>query len=211
MREDQQADSAQDRHPEEAPGKYGDGVGLYLMVRRAGDGAGDRSWWFRYMRNGQARQLGLGPLHSVSLAGGPRIGRGRPVNACSTAAIRSRSGTRHPPPPRSSSSKLSPSGKLPSSSWKRSACSNSSNDTHRKQWRSTLETYAFPVIGDLPLAAIDSRDRAASLAASLEASAGNRHPAARRIERVFAWAKAHKLFDGENPASRDVLQAMRCQ
>ena len=26
-----------------------------------------------------------------------------------------------------------------------------------------------------------------------------------RIERVFAWAKAHKLFDGENPASRDVL------
>ena len=27
-----------------------------------------------------------------------------------------------------------------------------------------------------------------------------------RIERVFAWAKAHKLFNGENPASRDVLK-----
>ena len=27
-----------------------------------------------------------------------------------------------------------------------------------------------------------------------------------RIERVFAWAKAHKLFDGENPATRNVLR-----
>ena len=46
-----------------APGKYADGLGLYLLIRRPGD----KSWCFRYMRNGHARQLGLGPLHSVSL------------------------------------------------------------------------------------------------------------------------------------------------
>jgi integrase len=27
-----------------------------------------------------------------------------------------------------------------------------------------------------------------------------------RVERIFAWCKTHKLFDGENPAARDVLQ-----
>ena len=37
--------------------------GLYVFIPRAGD----RFWTFRYMRQGKARELGLGPLHSVSL------------------------------------------------------------------------------------------------------------------------------------------------
>ena len=74
------------------------------------------------------------------------------------------------------------------------------NDKHRAQWRSTLETYAFPVIGDLPLAV----DRLAVVLQALlpvwkrVPETGSRLRG--RIESVFAWAKAHKLFDGENPA-----------
>ena len=46
------------------PGRYCDGHGLWLQV---GPG-GSKAWLFRYMRNGSARQMGLGPLHTVGLA-----------------------------------------------------------------------------------------------------------------------------------------------
>src|SRR6266498_3514585 len=45
------------------PGRYGDGAGLWLQVR----GAGNKSWLFRYTLNGRARQMGLGPFPDVGL------------------------------------------------------------------------------------------------------------------------------------------------
>ena len=44
-------------------GMHPDGAGLYLHVNK--DGA--RSWIFRYMRHSRPREMGLGPLHTVSL------------------------------------------------------------------------------------------------------------------------------------------------
>jgi hypothetical protein len=49
------------------PGRYGDGGGLWLQVSQVGKGI-TKSWLFRYMLHGKARQMGLGPLHTVSLA-----------------------------------------------------------------------------------------------------------------------------------------------
>ena len=46
------------------PGRYSDGLGLYLQV----DPGGTKRWVFRYKRNGKTTWLGLGPLHSVNLA-----------------------------------------------------------------------------------------------------------------------------------------------
>src|ERR1700677_2301722 len=46
------------------PGLYGDGHGLYLQV----SAFDTKSWVFRYMIGGRARKMGLGPLHTVSLA-----------------------------------------------------------------------------------------------------------------------------------------------
>ena len=51
------------------PGRYCDGLGLWLQVTETENG--DRvtkAWLFRYMRHGRARQMGLGALHTVSLA-----------------------------------------------------------------------------------------------------------------------------------------------
>ncbi len=47
-----------------APGRYGDGAGLWLQVRDAQH----RSWLLRYAVGGKARQMGLGPFPQVSLA-----------------------------------------------------------------------------------------------------------------------------------------------
>ena len=45
------------------PGFHPDGRGLHLQVRNGG-----RSWVFRYMLDGNARYMGLGPYPDVSLA-----------------------------------------------------------------------------------------------------------------------------------------------
>ncbi|MGP0002750.1 MAG: Arm DNA-binding domain-containing protein [Acetobacteraceae bacterium] len=45
------------------PGKFGDGAGLYLVVTRGGT----KSWAFRFTRAGQAREMGLGAVHTVWL------------------------------------------------------------------------------------------------------------------------------------------------
>src|SRR5271168_3195591 len=46
------------------PGLFGDGHGLYLQVSQFGT----KAWLFRYMKNGVARKMGLGAVHTVSLA-----------------------------------------------------------------------------------------------------------------------------------------------
>src|ERR1700730_4830757 len=46
------------------PGMYADGGGLYLQVIASGA----KTWIYRFMLNGKAREMGLGPLHTVSLA-----------------------------------------------------------------------------------------------------------------------------------------------
>ncbi len=46
------------------PGRYGDGKGLYLLVRSSDA----RFWLFRYRRDGRMREMGLGSVADVSLA-----------------------------------------------------------------------------------------------------------------------------------------------
>jgi hypothetical protein len=45
------------------PGRYPDGAGLYLQVGPTGS----KSWLLRFMRDGRAREMGLGALHTVGL------------------------------------------------------------------------------------------------------------------------------------------------
>src|SRR5580704_421573 len=45
-------------------GYYGDGGGLYLLVGPSGA----KSWVFRFRKAGRLREMGLGPLHTISLA-----------------------------------------------------------------------------------------------------------------------------------------------
>ena len=44
-------------------GLHADGGGLYLRVSESGT----KAWMFRYGLNGKLRDMGLGPLHTISL------------------------------------------------------------------------------------------------------------------------------------------------
>ncbi|WP_184245669.1 Arm DNA-binding domain-containing protein [Novosphingobium chloroacetimidivorans] len=46
------------------PGRYVDGDGLHLLVRRSGS----RSWVFRFMVQGKSRDIGLGPAGPGGIA-----------------------------------------------------------------------------------------------------------------------------------------------
>lgn len=45
-------------------GMYHDGGGLYLQV----SASGAKSWIFRFTLDGRAREMGLGPIHAITLA-----------------------------------------------------------------------------------------------------------------------------------------------
>ena len=183
-----------------APGKYADGLGLYLLIRREGDGTGDRSWCFRFMRNGQARQLGLGALHSVSLQ--EARNRARQARQCILDGG-------DPIEIRREASAAIKVEKLKTLTFKQAAeqfleterVQQFRNETHRRQWRSTLEAHAFPILGDLPLQSIDSAIILNCLLPVYRRTWETAYRTHGRVERVFRWAIAHKLFTGENPGA----------
>jgi Phage integrase central domain len=74
------------------------------------------------------------------------------------------------------------------------------NEKHRAQWKATLTTDAYPVIGELPVASVDT----ALVTKILEPLwSGKPETASRfrgRIESVLNWAKVRGFGGGENPA-----------
>lgn len=83
------------------------------------------------------------------------------------------------------------------------------NAKHQAQWTSTLETYAFPIIGKLPVQSI-ALPHVLEVLNQPQADKGNaplwdakNETASRlrgRIEKVLGWATVHGYRDGLNPA-----------
>ena len=74
------------------------------------------------------------------------------------------------------------------------------NAKHAKQWGATLDTYAYPKFGSLPVASIDTalvQDVLRPIWATKTETASRLRG---RIESVLDWAKVNGYRDGENPA-----------
>nr|WP_034339668.1 site-specific integrase [Herbaspirillum sp. B39] len=176
------------------PGLYSDGGGLYLQITKAGV----KSWLFRYMRSGKARGMGLGPLHTVSLAEARikaleqrrklldeidpldekiakkaatriEVANVRTFDECADAYIQAhRAG------------------------WK--------NAKHAEQWVNTLATYVGPVFGNFAVGSVNT----ALVMKVLEPIWGVKSETASRlrgrIESILDWATVRGYRTGENPA-----------
>jgi integrase len=182
------------------PGRYSDGGGLYLNV----SATGSKSWLFRYKRDGKGHWMGLGSIETYSLQEARERARW---------ARQLVGGQRDPIAEKRTAQAALRVTELRSMTFRQAALDFLATDRveqfknakHRQQWHSTL-AQVFPAIGDLPLQSIDS---ALVLRAVLPIWKKTPETGSRirgRVERVFAWAKAHKLFTGENPATRDVLR-----
>jgi integrase len=176
------------------PGRYGDGLGLWLQVSPSGT----KSWLFRYMRNGKARQMGLGAVHTVTLAEARETaGNCRKLLLAGLDPIEARRAERMQSRVEAArGTTFKDCGEryiiAHEAGWK--------NEKHRNQWKTTLATYAYPVLGELSVAAIDT---ALVLKVIEPIWTVKPETAARvrgRIEAVLDWATAREYRQGDNPA-----------
>jgi integrase len=175
-----------------APGRYGDGDGLWLQVRDASR----RSWLFRYTRHGRAHQMGLGAYPDVSLA----------EARDAAAAIRKMLRQGQDPLELRRAEKAAEAGAsrftfrevaqryhtAHQASWR--------SEKHRTQWTTQMEAYVYPVFGGV---AVD-RVGTAEVLKALEPIWHERSMTAvvlrGRVEAVLDFARAREWRTGENPA-----------
>ena len=179
------------------PGRHGDGRGLYLQVKDTGA----QSWLLRYERNGRERWMGLGPVEFVTLAEARekafeerrRLRQGiDPLDARQAEAAKARIAT------------------LDTISFEEAArqCVAARSAQWRTakwgaEWLSTLERYAFPIIGSFPVAAIDTGlvHRVLDPIWLEKPDTGKR--LRQRISAVLEWARVKGYREGDerdNPA-----------
>lgn len=175
-------------------GLHADGGGLYLQISQFDT----KSWIFRFTMNGKSRQMGLGPLHTVSLAEAREEAElCRKVVRDGIDPIEKRKADKARmslETVKQMTFKECAAGYLNAhdASW--------SNHKHAAQWRNTLSTYVYPVFGDLPVQSIDT----GMVMRVIEPIWGKKTETASRlrgrIESVLDWATARGFRQGENPA-----------
>jgi integrase len=193
------------------PGRYADGGGLYLQVTRwEKDGVewSTKSWLFRYMKDGRARQMGLGSVDTFSLKEARQRARlQRQLLADGADPLAARQRVRDAERVEAARAVTFRDAaeryiKAHQAGWK--------NEKHADQWGNTLSTYAFSIIGSLPVAAVDTALVMKVLQQPVKAGKSTvplwnakTETASRvrgRIERVLDWARVQGMRQGENPA-----------
>jgi integrase len=81
------------------------------------------------------------------------------------------------------------------------------NATHRGQWKATLEQYVYPLIGNLPVAEIDTAHVLRCIRPIWTDKQVTADRVRARIEAILNWAAGHgRRALGVNPAGRDLLR-----
>lgn len=176
------------------PGRYADGNGLYLQIARTGT----KSWLFRYMLNGTARAMGLGPVTLVSLA---------EARDLAIDAKRALLAGKDPIEARKEDRQAAKLHAAKAITFKEAAekyieahKAGWKNAKHAGQWTSTLETYAYPVFGDLSVAAIDTGLVLKVIEPIWQTKTETASRVRSRIENILDWATVRGFREGENPA-----------
>lgn len=169
-----------------APGRYADGNGLYLVV----DPSGAKRWILRTIALGKRRDIGLGGTALVSLAEARESAtKLRKIARDGGDPISERRKTRSVLPTFRKAACQVHAEYRPS--WK--------NAKHAAQWLSTLETYAFPKIGNLPVDAVDTPQILEVLLPIWLRKPETARRVRQRIGAVLDWARVAGYRTGENP------------
>lgn len=173
-------------------GRYGDGDNLYLCV---GPG-GRKTWALLYTMAGQNRQMGLGRLEEDF---GLFEARDR------AAELRKliRRGVDPLGEVRAAKAKAAPTVvtfKQVAEDCIAALLSGWTNGKSERQWRQSLTTYAYPVMGDMDVAAITTDEVYRVLEPIWATKPETAGRVRARIEKVLDRATARKLRTGDNPA-----------
>jgi integrase len=176
------------------PGMYADGGGLYLRVAEGGS----KQWVFRYAAGTRDRDMGLGPVHTLTLPEARekarearllRLEGNDPIEAkrARIAALRAADA-------RAMTFKQCAEGFIKDNevSW--------TSARHRQEWVGSLVRLVYPTLGSLPVAAIDTPLVLKVLKPIWEKTPETASRVRGRIENVLGWATVHHYRAGDNPA-----------
>jgi integrase len=176
------------------PGLYSDGGGLGLQV----SAFDTKAWVFRYMIAGRARKMGLGDFELVSLK------KAREKRSAAYALVKDGI---DPIDERAARLAVQAAEKAKALTFKE--CAESyieahkagwKNVKHAAQWTSTLETYAYPIIGKLQVQDIETAHIEKILRPIWNEKTETASRVRGRVEKVLDRAKALSLRSGDNPA-----------
>jgi integrase len=176
------------------PGHFGDGGGLWLQV----SSTGTKSWVFRFMRQGKAREMGLGPVHTISLAEArEKALQCRKQLLEGLDPIEERKATRMTVAVAAAKALTFDECaeryiEAHRAGWK--------NVKHAAQWESTLAAYASPIFGALTVDKVDTTLVLKALEPLWKDKTETATRVRSRIENVLAWATVRGYRSGDNPA-----------
>jgi integrase len=177
-----------------SPGLFADGAGLYLQV----SGSGARSWIYRFKLNGRTRDMGLGSVATFSLAEARQAAlEARKLHAAGVDPIEARRAQRvqrHAEAARVVTFQEEAEAYIQAhrSGWK--------NVKHADQWRSTLEAYVYPTIGNIGVADISPGMIVKILEPIWSKKTETANRVRGRIERILSRSASRGHRSGENPA-----------
>jgi integrase len=175
-------------------GLYGDGGGLFLQVSQGGA----KSWVFRFKEVGRLRVMGLGPVHTVSLAEARDKAREcRRLRLVGKDPIEERKLVR-------AAAQLDAAKAIcfkecaeayiaaHKAGWR--------DEKHAAQWPASLGTYVYPHFGSLSVQSVDVGLVMRALESIWTAKPETASRVRGRIEAIIDWATARGYRRGENPA-----------
>lgn len=182
------------------PGRHADGGGLHLLVKDSGA----RSWVFRYMLHGKTRDIGLGA------AGPAGISLANARDLAAALRLKVKSGT--DPLAEREKAEIAARAEAQATmiagitfrkvaeayiaaneeSWR--------NSKHRQQWRNTLETYVYPIIGDVAAGDIGTEHVLQIIEPIWKDKPETASRIRGRVETILDAAKVRGYRSGENPA-----------
>jgi integrase len=176
------------------PGMYADGGGLYLRVTPEGA----RNWVLRFMLDRRPRWMGLGPLALYGLqdARAKALDARRkrhegidPIDARRVERARQRL-----------DAAKAITFKQCAEAYVTAHRAGWRNDKHAAQWSATLLSYAYPIIGALPVQAVDTGLVLKVLEPIWTVKPETASRLRGRLESILDFAKVREYRDGENPA-----------
>lgn len=176
-------------------GRYAVGGAAGLHLRVAGN---SRTWVLRIKVADRRRDMGLGAFPEVSLAEArQRALEQRKAVARGLDPIEERQAQRAREAATIANSKTFEECareyiEAHTAGWK--------SVKHAAQWTATLETYAFPILGKLPVAAIDTARVLQVLTPIWTTKTETASRLRGRVESILDWAKVRGYRQGENPA-----------
>ena len=175
-------------------GMYGDGGGLWLQVT----GRGAKSWIFRFTLRGKSREMGLGSANTFSLV--EARDRARNCRKLCADGLDPIEGRREQRQEAAIEAAKAVTFRQCGTSYIDAHKAGWRNAKHAAQWTATLDTYAYPAFGDLPVQAVDTSLVMQALQPIWATKPETATRVRGRIESILDWATTSGFRRGENPA-----------